>query len=248
MPEIWIGFDAAARRVHWWWIGFLTLIFVGLASVTVLPGGPSADMSVAGRWWWLGGIIAFWLTVVFYLVNRAYGSTLLTSERIEFRTFVSRRSIPWSEITKIEKKSHQTRGGLWWELRAHRVRGRSVAIPGTFSSRERGGGFERKLAVLRKYLIGAREANALASGRIRRDVVGMAGGTGAGGETVGEVENRLLHKPRLMVAVLAVAVVTAVIGVVALPAPFQIVPSSLVGVPVIVWLIHRDRRSTPGPG
>ncbi|MEV6957500.1 hypothetical protein [Streptomyces sp. NPDC051183] len=244
MPEIWISLDASDRWSTWVWTGFLTLVWAGVAAAIMLSAGPG--YSEAERWLWAGVISAFWLAGAFHLVNRAYGRTLLSSEGLEFRTFVSRRSIPWGEITKIERKSHQTRGGFCWELRAHRVRGRSVAIPGTFSSRERDVDFERKLAVLRKYWIGSREANALASGRITVDALSTGGGPGAGGETVGEVGGRLRRKPRLLVAVLAVAVVTAVIGVVALPAPFQILPSSLVGIPVIVWLIHRDRRSTPG--
>ncbi|WP_327381424.1 hypothetical protein [Streptomyces sp. NBC_01207] len=165
---------------------------------------------------------------------------------MEFRTLVSRRSIPWSEITEIEKNGHHTPGGLWWELRARRTRGRSVAIPGAFSSREGAADFERKPAVLRKYWIDSLEANTLASSRIAVEGLGMAGSAGGVGETVGEVGGRLRRKPRLMVAVLAVAVATAVAGVVALPAPFQILPSSLVGVPVMVWLIHRGRRSTSG--
>ncbi|MGW5401069.1 hypothetical protein [Streptomyces sp. NPDC003952] len=244
MPEIWISLDASNRRSTWVWTGFLTLVWAGVAAAIMLSAGP--ETSGVGRWLWAGVISAFWLAGVLHLANRACGRTLLTFERMEFRTFVSRRSIPWSEITEIEKKSHHTRGGLWWELRARRARGRSVAIPGTFSSREGDVSFERKLAVLRKYWIDSLEANALASSRITVDVLGTARGAGAVGETVGEVGGRLRRKPRLMVAVLAIAVVTAVIGVVALPPPFQILPSSLVGVPVMVWLIHRDRRGTSG--
>ncbi|MFM9499493.1 PH domain-containing protein [Streptomyces galilaeus] len=244
MPEIWISLDASDRRSTWVWTGFLTFVWAAVAAAIMLTTGPESPG--AERRLLAGLISAFWLAGVFHLANRAYGRTLLTPERIEFRTFVSRRSIPWSEITGIEKKGHQTRGGAWWELRAHRVRGRSVAIPGTFSSREAGVGFERKLAVLRKHWTVSREANVLAGGGITGDVSGMAGDAGAEGETVGEVGDRLRRKPRLIVAVLAVAAITAVIGVVALPVPFQVLPSSLVGVPVMVWLIHRDRRNTPG--
>ncbi|MGW7349416.1 hypothetical protein [Streptomyces sp. NPDC054854] len=243
MPEIWISLDASDRRSTWVWTGVLTLVWAAVAAAIMLSAGPESPG--VERWPWAGGISAFWLAGVFHLVNRAYGRTLLTPERMEFRTFVSRRSIPWGEITGIEKKAHQTRGGFWWELRAHRVRGRSVAIPGTFSSREADVGFEEKLAALRKHWVVSREANVLAVGRLTVDVLGMAGGAAAEGETVGEVGDRLRRKPRLMVAVLVVAVIPAVIGVVALPAPFQFLPQ-LVGVPVIVWLIHRDRRNTPG--
>ncbi len=58
---------------------------------------------------------------------------------------------PWIEITKIEPRSHQTRGGAWWEVRVHRARGRSLAIPGIFASRRDDEVFERNLSVVREY-------------------------------------------------------------------------------------------------
>ncbi|MFD5545092.1 hypothetical protein ACFWIJ_46720, partial [Streptomyces sp. NPDC127079] len=55
------------------------------------------------------------------------------------------------EITGIEPRSHQTRGGAWWEVRVYRARGRSFAIPGVFTSRRGDEVFEGNLAVVREY-------------------------------------------------------------------------------------------------
>ena len=144
MPEIWIGLDVAARRRNWWWTAVSTLLFAGMAVATQAT-------ATTGRWWWAGVVGAVWLASLFYMINRAYGRTLLAPDRMQFSTFVSRRSIAWSEITKIESKSHQTRGGTWWEVRVHRARGRSLAIPGIFTSRRGDEVFEHDLAVVREY-------------------------------------------------------------------------------------------------
>jgi hypothetical protein len=42
------------------------------------------------------------LASLFSMVNRGYGRTLLAPDRMQFSTLVSRRSIPCSEITRIE--------------------------------------------------------------------------------------------------------------------------------------------------
>ncbi|MGW5171564.1 PH domain-containing protein [Streptomyces nodosus] len=132
----------AERRRNWWWTGFLTLVFTG-GAVAVGLAEPTSD-----RWWWVGGFVVAWLASVFYVINRGYGRTLLTADGLEFRTFVSRRSIPWSEIVEIERRQHLTRGGYWWDLRAVRVRGRALTIPGAFTNRTRDAAFEQKLSVI----------------------------------------------------------------------------------------------------
>jgi hypothetical protein len=144
VPEIWIGLDVAARRRNWWWTGFLTLLFAGMAVAT-------ESTATTGRWWWAGVVGVLWLASLFYMVNRGYGRTLLAPDRMQFSTLVSRRTIPWSEITSIEPRSHQTRGGAWWEVRVYRARGRSLAIPGVFTSRRGDEVFEGNLAVVREY-------------------------------------------------------------------------------------------------
>ncbi|MFF7639800.1 hypothetical protein [Streptomyces canus] len=147
MPEIWVGLDVAARRRNWWWTGVLTLLFAGMAASALLA--KAADPS--GRWWWAGVVGVLWLASLFYMINRGYGRTLLAPDRMQFSTLVCRRSIPWSEITKIEPRSHQTRDGAWWEVRVHRASGRSLAIPGIFTSRRGDEVFEGNLTVVREY-------------------------------------------------------------------------------------------------
>ncbi|MFF3578644.1 hypothetical protein [Streptomyces mirabilis] len=144
MPEIWIGLDIAARGRNWWWTGVLTLLFAGMAVATEAT-------ATTGRWWWGGVVGVLWLASLFYMINRGYGRTLLAPDRIQFSTLVSRRAIPWSEITGIEPHSHQTRSGAWWEVRVHRAKGRSLAIPGIFTSRRGDEAFEGNLAVVREY-------------------------------------------------------------------------------------------------
>ncbi|TQJ85275.1 hypothetical protein FBY22_4034 [Streptomyces sp. SLBN-31] len=70
---------------------------------------------------------------------------------MEFRTFVSRRSVSWSEIARIEKRRHQGRSAEWWDVSAVRVRGRALTIPGVFTSRRWDDDFENKVAVIREY-------------------------------------------------------------------------------------------------
>lgn len=67
------------------------------------------------------------------------------------------------------------------------------------------------------------------------------------GESATDVGKRLFRKPSLIILVLSVAVITAVTGVAVFPAPFQTLPG-IIGVPLIVWLIHRDRQSESPPG
>ncbi|MFF5978011.1 hypothetical protein ACFY78_04065 [Streptomyces olindensis] len=144
MHDTWIALDAAARRKNWWWTGYLTAIFGGLGVAVSLTG-------TGERFWWAFSVALCWLLSVIYMINRGYGRTLLTPERMSFRTFFSRRSIPWGEITNIEKRRHQTRSGEWWDLRAVRSHGRPLAIPGAFSSRADDGDFEVKFTVIREY-------------------------------------------------------------------------------------------------
>lgn len=144
VPEIWIGLDTAARRRNWWWTGFLTLLFACMAVATEAT-------ATTGRWSWAGAVGALWLASLFYVINRGYSRTLLAPDRMQFSTLVSRRAIPWSEIASIESRSHETRGGAWWEARVHRASGRSLAIPGIFTSRRGDEVFEGNLAVVREY-------------------------------------------------------------------------------------------------
>ncbi|MET7276549.1 hypothetical protein ABZS59_36160 [Streptomyces flaveolus] len=142
MPDEWIGLSEVEQRRNWWWTGFLTLVFAGGAVAVSLAE------STSDRWWWASSFGIAWLPSAFYMINRGYGRTRLTAGGMEFRTFVSRRSVPWSEITRIEKRQRLTRSGSWWDVRVVRVRGRSLTIPGAFTSRMWDAEFERKWSVI----------------------------------------------------------------------------------------------------
>ncbi|MGW2230817.1 hypothetical protein [Streptomyces formicae] len=90
---------------------------------------------------------AIWLPSVFYVLNRSFGTTTLTPEGMRFSTAVSRRLVPWHEITRIEEEHRTGRGGAsWWVIRAHLTRGRPVVLPGALCD---GRQDERFLATLR---------------------------------------------------------------------------------------------------
>ncbi|MBO4254908.1 hypothetical protein [Streptomyces griseorubiginosus] len=142
MPQTWIALDSSARRRNWWWTGYLTVIFAGLA-ITLT--------AIGKKFTWVIVVTFFWLLSVTYMINRACGRTLLASDGIQFHTFFSRRMIPWSEVADVEKRRHQGRSAEWWELRVVRRRGRSLGVPGAFTSRSYDDTFENKLVLIREY-------------------------------------------------------------------------------------------------
>jgi len=127
------------------------VICAGTAVAVYLSAQAKPDSSAAEPWWWVAAIGAAWLSGLFYMINRGYGRTLLTPEGMKFHTFTSRRSITWSKVSGIERKSHATRSGEWWEVRVQRVSGRPLAIPGVFTARRYDPLFERNLAIVREY-------------------------------------------------------------------------------------------------
>ncbi len=145
MPEVWIELSDTERRRDWRWTGFLTLVLSG-GAVAIGLAEPTPD-----RWWWVGVCGLAWVASAFHMINRSYGRTRLTADGMEFRTLVSRRSVHWSEITRLEKRQHLTRSGSWCELRVVRGRGRSLTIPGAFTNRTRDAEFERKLSVIQEH-------------------------------------------------------------------------------------------------
>ncbi|MFJ2008198.1 hypothetical protein ACWHLZ_18010 [Streptomyces chartreusis] len=144
MPDVWIGFGCADRQRYWWRNGIVMLV---LAGVTVAVGlterGPD-------RWWWVGGFAVFSVAIFLGTINSIYGRVLLTARGLEFRTFVSRRSIAWNEVAGIERRQRVLRSVIWWDLRVVRVRGRSHAIPGTFTNLMMEAELERKQAVIQE--------------------------------------------------------------------------------------------------
>jgi hypothetical protein len=153
VPEIWIALDARDRRKNWWWTGVLTLVFTAMALAALLPEKSNPHPSAAEHWWWIGTIGTFWLAALFYMINRGYGRTLLASDRMQFHTFISRRSIAWSEVTEIEKHHHRSpRNGGWWEARVHRSDGRPLVIPGAFTGTwNDDGALDQKIVTIHEY-------------------------------------------------------------------------------------------------
>ncbi|MFD5572760.1 hypothetical protein [Streptomyces cadmiisoli] len=144
MPDVWIGFNSDDRQRYWWRNGILTLALTGVTVAMSLTAQES------GKWWWVGGTGVFSVVVVFSTINWIYGRALLTATGLECRTFVSRRSIPWSEVAGIEKRQRVSRSGIWSELRVVRVRGRALTIPGTSTNRLWDRELERKQAIIKE--------------------------------------------------------------------------------------------------
>ncbi|WP_343235177.1 PH domain-containing protein [Streptomyces sp. SID10853] len=143
-PPIWIRLDAAERRRYWWRTGFVTLTFVGMAVAAGLTA-PAAE-----RWWRIGGVAAFGLLTLASMVSQGTGTTLLTSQGMEFRTLFRRRSVPWSEVTGVEKRVRTGRSGTWSDVRVLRVQGRALTVPGAFTARWHDRKFEAKLETVRQ--------------------------------------------------------------------------------------------------
>ncbi|MFF1278920.1 PH domain-containing protein [Streptomyces marokkonensis] len=144
MPDVWIGFNSADRQRYWWRTSIMTLVLTGVMVVAGLTT-PAPD-----RWWLVGGFGVFLAALVFGMLNWIYGQTLLTTTGLKFRTFVSRRSIPWSEVAGIESRQRVSRSGIWWDLRVVRARGRSLTLPGTLTNRMMDAELERKQAVIQE--------------------------------------------------------------------------------------------------
>ncbi|MFE9976100.1 PH domain-containing protein [Streptomyces hirsutus] len=146
MPNVWIGFNSDDRQRYWWRNG---LVMLALAGVIVAM---SLTVHESGKWWWVLGFGVFSVVVFFSSVNSIYGRVLLTARGLEFRTFVSRRVIPWSEVAGIETRRRVIRSGIWCDLRVVRVRGRSLAVPGTITNRMMDAELERKQAAIQEHL------------------------------------------------------------------------------------------------
>ncbi|MFE9456959.1 hypothetical protein [Streptomyces californicus] len=145
MPDVWIGFTSEDRRRYWWRNAFLTLALAGVVMVMLLTEHEPAR-------WWLAGGLGILATVLFVAtVDLIRGSTLLTARGLEFRTFVSRRVIPWSEVAGIEVRERVVRSGVRCDLRVIRVRGRPLTVPGTAAVRAKDAELERKHAALQEY-------------------------------------------------------------------------------------------------
>jgi len=113
-------------------------VLAGLSFATAARGDRSAGWISAGVW------VGVWLPLTFYVLNLALGKTVLSSAGIRFSTFVSRRFIPWDQITKIEVQKRSGRNGSWQVIRAHRSSGRPRVLPGAMSSPDSTAEIEKK--------------------------------------------------------------------------------------------------------
>ncbi|MFB7956642.1 hypothetical protein [Streptomyces sp. NPDC056045] len=144
MSDVWIGFNAYDRHRYWWRNVIGTLAVVGVMLVMIFT------THEPGKWWWGGGFGVLVVAVFVSTVNLIFGRALLTARGLEFRTFVSRRVIPWSEVAGIERRRRVTRSGIWYDLRVVRVRGRSLGIPGTVTNRMMDAELDRKQTAIQE--------------------------------------------------------------------------------------------------
>jgi hypothetical protein len=145
MTEAWISLDSAERRKNWRAGGYLTAVCAGVALAVSLSAGSSP-------FWWVLSILCAWIISMAYLINRGCGRSLLTLDGIvAFNGFLGKRSIPWSDVTNIEKRHHTTRSSSWWDLRLTRTSGRPLTIPGAFTSSRYDPKFEAKYVLLCQY-------------------------------------------------------------------------------------------------
>ncbi|MFG2111283.1 PH domain-containing protein [Streptomyces sp. NPDC048718] len=143
MPDVWIVFSPADRRRYWWRTGVVVTVLVG---ATVAMG-----LAEIGSGPWVGVFGILYLVVIFDMVNRIYGRTLLTAAGMELRTLVSRRRVPWSEIAGVEERLRTTRSGTWTDLRITRHRGRPLALPGTLTNRIWDAELDHKQVAIQEY-------------------------------------------------------------------------------------------------
>ncbi|GAA3085069.1 hypothetical protein GCM10017562_63720 [Streptomyces roseofulvus] len=144
MPDVWSGFNATDRQRHWWrnGMGMSALVGVVAAMISTTPE--------PGTWWGVGGCGVVAVVVFLGYVDVIYGGVLLTATGLEFRTFVSRRVVPWNEVADMERRQRVTRSGVWSDLRVVRVRGRSLGIPGTVTHRMMDAELERKQVAIQE--------------------------------------------------------------------------------------------------
>ncbi|WP_199551579.1 hypothetical protein [Streptomyces sp. N35] len=134
--------DVTERRKNWRAAGIFTGICSGILIAVKLSEGAHSLV-------W--AVLIFWLVSITYIVRRGYGRALLAEREIRLHGFIRRRSIPWAEISDIKKRHHTARSSSWWDLRIVCTNGRSLTVPGAFTSKDYDPKFEAKLALLREH-------------------------------------------------------------------------------------------------
>ena len=130
--------------------GVFTLLMGTLALYAILK----AYAASLGERWFLPVMFAvMWLPCAFYVVNRMFGVTGLSQEGMRLRTLVSRRRIPWREVTAVEVRRRSGRGGSWQVVRVQLVHGRPVVLPGAMQSQmaQNAAGFAASVATICSY-------------------------------------------------------------------------------------------------
>jgi hypothetical protein len=143
MPEDWIALDGEARRINWLWTGYLTAVHIGAGTAFLLTS--------RAPFWWVAFTAICWLVTTGYMVNRGYGRTHLLPDKIVLHSMGRHKSIPWAEVSQIERWRHQGRSSEWWDLRLIRSQGRPLAVPGIFTSKRFDDRFDANLALIQEY-------------------------------------------------------------------------------------------------
>ncbi len=80
------------------------------------------------------------MPVMIRVSGRMLGSTTVGLAGLRTRTLVTRRAIPWDEVTALEIHTLSGRGGNAGHiLQAHRANGRPLDLPGVFATSSRAG-------------------------------------------------------------------------------------------------------------
>lgn len=114
----------------------------------VLPAERVQDSgSLADRLWAVAVFALLWLILLLALLNARHGRTLLTKDGLRFHTWLSRRYIPWQDITRIEVRTHRS----WQHIRVHHAKGWHRTIPGIFTDEPVDESFDEKLRTIQRY-------------------------------------------------------------------------------------------------
>lgn len=133
VQEVWIALDARTRRLNWWWADVMAVVFVAASCLPLYLTQRHHRAPAAESWSWPGALGALGLAVYVLVVVRGCGRTKLSSDGMRLHFFFNRRFIAWDDITEIEKHSHTTRHGTYWDVRVHLVCGRKRHVPGAFT-------------------------------------------------------------------------------------------------------------------
>jgi len=109
------------------WVALLCLVAPAFTTLELVLTNPRyAPFLSALVWVWGLALVLLFL----WLHEKSCARTLLTPERIEFRSRVYHSFIAWEDVTGIEKYSTGDKGGVWWRMRICYGSGRRREVPG----------------------------------------------------------------------------------------------------------------------